>query len=76
MVVAVALLGELRRNTSLWRDCDALNSWDANQDEDFRAYLNSWSSNLAGSNAGPRLPCVVARRLGITGTTESPFHRA
>ncbi|MDE0263248.1 MAG: hypothetical protein OXJ37_12660 [Bryobacterales bacterium] len=75
-VVAVALLGEFRKNTSLWRDCTALNSWDANQDDDFRAYLNSWSSNLAGSNASPRLPCVVARRLGVTGTIESPFDRA
>lgn len=75
-VVAVALLGEFRKNASLWRDCTSLNSWNASQDEDFRAYLKSWSSNLAGSNAGPRLPGVVAKRLGIIGTTASPFHGA
>lgn len=75
-VVAVALLGEFRKNASLWRDCTSLNSWNASQDEDFRAYLKSWSSNLAGSNAGPRLPGVVAKRLGIIGTTASPFHAA
>ena len=75
-VVAVGLLRAFRENTSLWRDCTSLNSWDANQDEDFRAYLNSWSSNLAGSNAGPRLPSVVAKRLGIIGTTGSPLDGA
>lgn len=75
-VVAVALLGEFRKNASLWRDCTSVNSWNASQDEDFRAYLKSWSSNLAGSNAGPRLSGVVAKRLGIIGTTASPFHGA
>ena len=68
-VMAIALLSEFRKNSSLWRDCTSLNSWDANQDEDFRAYLNSWSSNLAGSNIRPKLPCVVAKRLEIHGTS-------
>ena len=73
-VVAVALLGEFRKNTSLWRDCTSLNSWDANQDEDFGAYLNSWSLNLAGSHVSPRLPRVVAQRLGIVGELRTTFH--
>lgn len=67
-VMAIALLSEFRTKSSLWRDCTALNSWDANQDEEFRAYLNSWSSNLASSNVSPRLPCILAKRLGIIGT--------
>ncbi len=74
-VVAIALLGEFQENTSLWRDCTCLNSWDANQDEEFRAYLNSWSSKLGGSNLSPKLPRVLAKRLGIMGATGSPIHR-
>ena len=69
-VVAIALLSEFRKNSSLWRDCAALNSWDANQDEEFGAYLISWSSNLGGSNVSESLPGVLAKRLEITGDTK------
>ena len=64
-IVAVALLAEFRRDTTLWVDCGVLNTWDASNDRNLAEYLDSWSARLLEQGRTPRTPPVLRRRFGL-----------
>ena len=60
-VVAVALLDSFRCDPTLWRDCLALNRWDASADTTFSDYLESWTTCLRECGSDARAPTLVRK---------------
>ena len=59
--VAVALLDNFRCDPTLWRDCLALNRWDASTDINFPDYLESWTTCLRECGSDTRTPALVRK---------------
>ena len=57
--VAVAMLDSFLDDESLWRDCVALNSWDASADASFADHLDSWTTHLLTTKCVARTPRLV-----------------
>ena len=57
--VAVAMLDSFLEDESLWRDCAALNRWDARADASFADHLDSWTAHLLTMKRAVRTPRVV-----------------
>ncbi|MDE0306941.1 MAG: hypothetical protein OXI87_18980 [Albidovulum sp.] len=69
--LAVALAKSFRQDSALWRDCTALNYWDANNDGTFREYLDSWEARLRESDAEPGRMPALARALFLRDEAEA-----
>ena len=63
LVVATAMLDSFLADDSLWRDCGALNLWDAASDASFPAHLRSWADHLSAMGRTPRTPTLVRSLL-------------
>lgn len=56
---AVAMLDNFLDDESLWRDCVALNLWDASADASFADHLDSWTTHLLTTKCVARTPRLV-----------------
>lgn len=57
--VAVAMLDSFLEDESLWRDCVALNRWDASADASFADHLDSWITHLQTTKCVVRTPRLM-----------------
>ena len=56
---AVAMLDSFLEDESLWRDCAALNRWDASADSSFADHLDSWTAHLLTMKRAARTPRLL-----------------
>lgn len=56
---AVAMLDSFLEDESLWRDCEALNRWDARGDASFADHLDSWTAHLLPMERAARTPRLL-----------------
>ena len=56
---AVAMLDSFLEDESLWRDCGALNRWDARVDPSFADHLDSWTAHLLATELAARTPRLL-----------------
>jgi len=62
--VAVAMLDSFLDDESPWRDCVALNLWDASADASFADHLDSWTTHLLTMKRVARTPRLVRDLFG------------
>ncbi len=60
-VVAIVLSSYFEKDFSLWNECGWLNRWNAEKDESFSDYLDSWGDCLRENGVSDRVPNIIRK---------------